>query len=300
MFELDVSSAVGLRRALEAVDRAPGGWESGVGAVVARAVVVELVRRVGRERVLALACRLSGVDEVRGRLCSEALDAVMLHRAEVVATAGDEEVWGCLVRRALWALDRAGVEESLHGLCGDSNPHRLLAKATAAGVVVGSLHAVGDGALSRARAVEVPGGLGRCELEVGVGDLGPVLSGVAGELVAVGVDDGLALSGTARVAQIAASSRSRERHTRAREDARVGGLAGLGVAPGAASAWMSLVAGSKKLGPESSLTLALRSGQGLSRHHRVWLEQVSAGVENSGAGGQLALFPRGWCEPAAA
>ena len=59
--------------------------------------------------------------------------------------------------------------------------------------------------------------------------------------------------GPGRVAELAASTRPRERHRSARQDAGEGVLGSLGVSPAAAGAWMSLVAGSRRGGLESAL-----------------------------------------------
>ena len=292
--DVDVASGVGLRRALEAVAAEPGGWESGLGVVVARAVVAELVRRVGRRRLGWMVSRLAGVDEVRGQLAGVVLDVLML-RPEEVETAGEGAVWGWLVRRCVWEMDRVAAEEALHGLAGDSRPQRLRARLEEAGVTLASLD---DEAVEAAVVMPLEAaGAGRVRRYCGVEDLGPVLGALVGVLEQAGVPGGVAAAGTARVAELAASWRASVRHTQARQDARGGGvLAGLGVGEDAASAWMSLVAGSKKLGAASSLVLALSRGEEVgagrwAERHGVWVSTVVAGVAASGQSGYEAA---GW------
>ena len=80
------------------------------------------------------------------------------------------------------------------------------------------------------------------------------------------------------MAELAASTYARERHRSARQDADDGVLWHLGVSPGAAGAWMSLVAGSRRGGLESALVWSLREriAEGLGTGDLAWDELLSA------------------------
>ena len=132
-----VRSSEGLGLLLARVAAEPGGWESSLGVVVAAAVVDELPRRVGPGRLAGRSDGLSGA-EALGLLRSEVLDVLMVHPS-LVAGAAEGDLWGWLVRRALWALERGGAEACLHGVCGDVNLCRLRERVRREGVVIGSL-----------------------------------------------------------------------------------------------------------------------------------------------------------------
>lgn len=312
-----VRSSEGLGLLLARVAAEPGGWESSLGVVVAAAVVDELPRRVGPGRLAGRSDGLSGA-EALGLLRSEVLDVLMVHPS-LVAGAAEGDLWGWLVRRALWALERGGAEACLHGVCGDVNLCRLRERVRREGVVIGSLsdEEVGWREHEARPVVGVPAS--RCEWFVEVGDLGPVLGRVVEGLVEAGTPEGPAGEGTARVAAIAARWRPTRRHSRARRDAREGVLSGLGASEAAAGAWMSLVAGSRRGGVESSMVWAVYRGEAgggaWAAAHRQWLGCVAAGVRpeavaegrggssraaglasrSSGLSEQLALFGEGWC-----
>ena len=97
-------------------------------------------------------------------------------------------------------------------------------------------------------------------------------------LIEVGVPQGLAWSGTRRMLEIATETAVNDRITRARAD---GQLALLGVSEKAAGAWMGLIVGTRRGGPESSYVLRVsRGGTGVtddeSRRLRVVGREVTA------------------------
>ncbi|WP_130865290.1 hypothetical protein [Acidipropionibacterium timonense] len=94
-------------------------------------------------------------------------------------------------------------------------------------------------------------------------------------LCGAGVAESLAWAGTCRCAQLAADHHAAARHTAARRDAR---LAGLGLSPDAASAWMSLLVGTRRGGPARSVLLRLRAGERVESDPQVarWLATIVA------------------------
>lgn len=97
-------------------------------------------------------------------------------------------------------------------------------------------------------------------------------------LIEVGVPQGLAWSGTRRMLEIATDTAVNDRITRARAD---GQLALLGVSEKAAGAWMGLIVGTRRGGPESSYVLRVsRGGTGVtddeSRRLRVVGRELTA------------------------
>lgn len=98
-------------------------------------------------------------------------------------------------------------------------------------------------------------------------------------LVEFGVPQGVAWSGTRRVLEIATSTGVNDRITRARAD---GALSLLGISEKAAGAWMGLIAGTRRGGPESSFVLRVsRGGVGVTedeaRRFSVVAREVAAG-----------------------
>ena len=98
-------------------------------------------------------------------------------------------------------------------------------------------------------------------------------------LIEVGVSQGLAWSGTRRMLEIATDTAVNDRITRARAD---GQLALLGISEKAAGAWMGLIVGTRRGGPESSYVLRVsRGGTGVTddeaRRLRVVGRELRAG-----------------------
>ena len=76
-------------------------------------------------------------------------------------------------------------------------------------------------------------------------------------MVEYGIPQGLAWRGTRRLLEIAATTAASERITRARADVEIECM---GISPAAAGAWMSLIVGTRRGGPQSSFVLRVSSG----------------------------------------
>lgn len=312
---VDVSSDEGLRGALVLV--AEVGWDSPVGVAVARAVEVELPGRVGAGVVASMGSgSAGGRGEVVDELVLAAWELLMLRPDTVARVEGD--LWAWLARRARWAVADALTVEGLHGLCGDGTASRLRRRCR--GVVFEGPEALeGPGvAPVGGGGVDSPGGRHRRAVVFArARDLGPVLGGVARAVAGVVPPFVDAAGAVARVAEIAGGARHARRHALAGRDGGAGGvLAGLGVGPVGARALMTLVAGSKRAGEESSVPLAVRAGAAVADEPGSWPEPARRALGRLavsfepvvGEGGQLCLFELdaaattaggGWCEPAA-
>jgi len=310
----DVSTSVGLASAWDAVEASPGVWESPLGHQVAKEIVRLVPLKVGPARVAELVLTGgAGRDEVVADLAASVVEMLLMRR-DLRAVGGD--LWAVLVTRAVWMVQGHQERNRQHGLSGDhAHPHRMRERVSFVDLDTPRLP-VGEG-YTAPGAVEVE----RRRVWVRDEDLGPCLVGVAQALVWASVPACVARAGTCRVAELAASTYTRERHRSAREDAGEGVLAALGVSPDAAGAWMSLVAGSRRGGLESALVWSLRErlseglgvgalawGEVLSTSQLRWLRTVAVGVvfqtpvapgrtgrthrlDGTDAGEQLALFP---------
>ena len=312
--EVDVSTSAGLAAALDAVEASPGVWDSPLGHQVAKEIVRLVPRKVGSGRVAELAAS-GGVswDEVVADLAAEALEMLLMRRD---LRAGGSDLWAVLVNHSVWMVQGRQERERQHGLSGDSaHPHRMRERVSF--IDLDTPHLPVGGGFAAPGSVEVE----RRRVWVRDEDLGPCLEEVVGALVWASVPACTARAGTCRVAELAASTRPRERHRSARQDAGEGVLASLGVSPDAAGAWMSLITGSRRGGLESALVWSLRErittglvagdlvwDEFLSTLQLRWLRTVVAGVvvqapvapaparrapahRMSGTGEQLALFP---------
>lgn len=312
--EVDVSTSAGLAAALDAVEASPGVWDSPLGHQVAKEIVRLVPRKVGSGRVAELAAS-GGVswDEVVADLAAEALEMLLMRRD---LRAGGSDLWAVLVNHSVWMVQGRQERERQHGLSGDSaHPHRMRERVSF--IDLDTPHLPVGGGFAAPGSVEVE----RRRVWVRDEDLGPCLEEVVGALVWASVPACTARAGTCRVAELAASTRPRERHRSARQDAGEGVLASLGVSPDAAGAWMSLITGSRRGGLESALVWSLRErittglvagdlvwDEFLSALQLRWLRTVVAGVvvqapvapaparrapahRMSGTGEQLALFP---------
>lgn len=313
--DVDVSTSAGLAAALDAVEASPGVWDSPLGRQVASEIVRLVPLKVGPGRVAELVdSGTASWGEVVADLAASVVEMLLMRRD---LRAAGSDLWAVLVTRAVWMVQGHQERNRQHGLSGDSaHPHRMRERVSCVGLDLADL-AAGTGFTSPG-SVEVE----RRRVWVRDEDLGPCLEGVADALVWAGVPACVARAGTCRVAELAASTYARERHRSAREDAGEGVLAALGVSPGAAGAWMSLVAGSRRGGLESALVWLLREriteglavaglawGEVLSASQMRWLRTVVAGVvvqapsaapaparrasshRKNGTGEQLALFP---------
>ena len=297
--DVDVSTSVRLAAVLEAVRGVPGGWDSALGAAVDAAVVAAVPGRVGGARISSLVDRgfWSGRDEVVGELVAAVRELVMM-RPVLLEVVEPDRLWPVVVRRAVWQVAAMAEGDRQRGLAGDSQPFRLRDRAGIcfsaedvsefAGEVVGAVAGVDfDRSGWRVASEDVAG---------------PVFGALVAVLVGAGVPEGVARGGTCRVVELAVGpGKRRERHSMARADGGV--LAGLGVSQDAAGAWMSLVVGSRRAGPESALVWTLRevlAGRGadragpvlvgsLSVAQRRWVRTVVDGT-GSPAGEQLELF----------
>ena len=187
--------------------------------------------------------------------------------------AGGSDLWAVLVNHSVWMVQGRQERERQHGLSGDSaHPHRMRERVSCSALDIADL-AAGTG-FTTPGSVEVE----RRRVWVRDEDLGPCLEEVVEALVWASVPACTARAGTCRVAELAASTRPRERHRSARQDAGEGVLGSLGVSPAAAGAWMSLVAGSRRGGLESALlwTLRERSASGVGVEGPAWDEVLSA------------------------
>lgn len=312
--DVDVSTSAGLAAALDAVEASPGVWDSPLGHQVAKEIVRLVPMRVGPGRVSALVAS-GGVswDEVVADLAAEALEMLLMRRD---LRAGGSDLWAVLVNHSVWMVQGHQERARQHGLSGDSaHPHRMRERVSF--IDLDTPHLPVGGGFAAPGSVEVE----RRRVWVRDEDLGPCLEEVVEALVWASVPACTARAGTCRVAELAASTRPRERHRSARQDAGEGFLASLGVSPDAAGAWMSLVAGSRRGGLESALVWSLRErlaaglGAGdlvwdefLTVLQRRWLKTVAAGVvvqvpvspaparrapvrHLDGPGRQLTLFP---------
>lgn len=282
--DVDVSTSAGLAAALDAVEASPGVWDSPLGHQVAKEIVRLVPMRVGPGRVSALVAS-GGVswDEVVADLAAEALEMLLMRRE---LRAGGSDLWAVLVNHSVWMVQGRQERERQHGLSGDSaHPHRMRERVSF--IDLDTPHLPVGGGFAAPGSVEVE----RRRVWVRDEDLGPCLEEVVEALVWASVPACTARAGTCRVAELAASTRPRERHRSARQDAGEGFLASLGVSPDAAGAWMSLVAGSRRGGLESALVWSLRErlaaglGAGdlvwdefLTVLQRRWLKTVAAGV----------------------
>ncbi|OLO85148.1 hypothetical protein BKH12_04820 [Actinomyces naeslundii] len=313
--EVDVSTSAGLASALDAVEASPGVWDSPLGRQVAKKIVRLVPLKVGPGRVASLmSSGAASWDEVVADLAAEALEMLLMRRD---LRAGGSDLWAVLVNHSVWMVQGHQERNRQHGLSGDhAHPHRMRKRVSCVGLDLADL-AAGTG-FTAPGSVEVE----RRRVWVRDEDLGPCLEGVADALVWAGVPACVARAGMCRVAELAASTKPRERHRSAREDAGEGVLAALGVSPDAAGAWMSLAAGSRRGGLESALVWLLRErlaeglgidglawGEVLSASQLRWLRTVVAGVvvqapsaapssarrasshRMIGDGEQLALFP---------
>lgn len=311
---VDVSTSAGLAAALDAVEASPEVWDSPLGHQVAKEIVRLVPKKVGPGRVSALVAS-GGVswDEVVADLAAEALEMLLMRRE---LRAGGSDLWAVLVNHSVWMVQGHQERNRQHGLSGDSaHPHRMRERVSF--IDLDTPHLPVGGGFAAPGSVETE----RRRVWVRDEDLGPCLEGVVDALVWASIPICVARAGTCRVAELAASTRPRERHRSARQDAGDGVLASLGVSPGAAGAWMSLVAGSRRGGLESALVWSLREriteglGDGdlvwdefLSASQLRWLKTVVAGVvvqapvapaparrapvrHLDGSGVQLTLFP---------
>ena len=312
---VDVSTSAGLAAALDAVEASPEVWDSPLGHQVAKEIVRLVPKKVGPGRVAELVAS-GGVswDEVVADLAASVVEMLLMRRDLRSAAGGD--LWAVLATRAVWMVQGHQERERQQGLSGDSaHPHRMRERVSCTALDVADI-AAGAG-FTAPGALEVE----RRRTWVRDEDLGPCLEEVVDALVWASVPACTARAGTCRVAELAASTYARERHRSARQDAGEGVLWNLGVSPGAAGAWMSLVAGSRRGGLESALVWSLREriaeGQVtgdlvwddfLSALQLRWLKTVVSGVvvqapvapaparrapahRMSGTGEQLALFP---------
>ena len=274
--DVDVSTSVRLAAVLEAVRGVPGGWDSALGAAVDAAVVAAVPGRVGGARISSLVDRgfWSGRDEVVGELVAAVRELVMM-RPVLLEVVEPDRLWPVVVRRAVWQVAAMAEGDRQRGLAGDSQPFRLRDRAGIcfsaedvsefAGEVVGAVAGVDfDRSGWRVASEDVAG---------------PVFGALVAVLVGAGVPEGVARGGTCRVVELAVGpGKRRERHSMARADARGGVLAGLGVSQDAAGAWMSLVVGSRRAGPESALVWTLRevlAGRGADRAGPVLVGSLS-------------------------
>ena len=313
--DVNVSTSAGLAAALDAVEASPGVWDSPLGHQVAKEIVRLVPMKVGPARFAELVSTGSaGRDEVVADLAASVVEMLLMRRDLRSAAGGD--LWAVLATRAVWMVQGHQERERQQGLSGDSaHPHRMRERVSCTGLDVADV-AAGAG-FTAPGSVEVE----RRRVWVRDEDLGPCLEGVVDALVWASVPACIARAGTCRVAELAASTYARERHRSARQDAGEGVLWNLGVSPGAAGAWMSLVAGSRRGGLESALVWSLREriaeglvagdlawDEFLSASQLRWLGTVVAGVvvqapvapaparrapahRMSGIGEQLALFP---------
>lgn len=282
--DVDVSTSAGLAAALDAVEASPGVWDSPLGHQVAKEIVRLVPMKVGPGRVSSLVAS-GGVswDEVVADLAAEALEMLLMRRD---LRAGGSDLWAVLVNHSVWMVQGRQERARQHGLSGDSaHPHRMRERVSCSALDIADL-AAGTG-FTAPGSVEVE----RRRVWVRDEDLGPCLGEVVDALVWASVPACTARAGTCRVAELAASTRPRERHRSARQDAGEGVLASLGVSPDAAGAWMSLVAGSRRGGLESALVWSLREriaagtgagdlvwGEFLTALQLRWLKTVAAGV----------------------
>ena len=269
--DVDVSTSAGLAAALDAVEASPGVWDSPLGHQVAKEIVRLVPMKVGPGRVSSLVAS-GGVswDEVVADLAAEALEMLLMRRD---LRAGGSDLWAVLVNHSVWMVQGRQERARQHGLSGDSaHPHRMRERVSCSALDIADL-AAGTG-FTAPGSVEVE----RRRVWVRDEDLGPCLEGVVDALVWASVPACTARAGTCRVAELAASTRPRERHRSARQDAGEGVLASLGVSPDAAGAWMSLVAGSRRGGLESALVWSLRErlAEGLGAGDLVWGEFLTA------------------------
>lgn len=268
---VDVSTSAGLAAALDAVEASPGVWDSPLGHQVAKEIVRLVPEKVGPRRVSALVAS-GGVswDEVVADLAAEALEMLLMRRE---LRAGGSDLWAVLVNHSVWMVQGHQERNRQHGLSGDSaHPHRMRERVSF--IDLDTPHLPVGGGFAAPGSVETE----RRRTWVRDEDLGPCLEGVVDALVWASVPACTARAGTCRVAELAASTRPRERHRSARQDAGDGVLWHLGVSPGAAGAWMSLVAGSRRGGLESALVWSLREriAEGLGTGDLVWDEFLSA------------------------
>lgn len=269
--DVDVSTSAGLAAALDAVEASPGVWDSPLGHQVAKEIVRLVPKKVGPGRVSALVAS-GGVSwgEVVADLAAEALEMLLMRRD---LRAGGSDLWAVLVNHSVWMVQGRQERERQHGLSGDSaHPHRMRERVSF--IDLDTPHLPVGGGFAAPGSVETE----RRRVWVRDEDLGPCLEGVVDALVWASVPACTARAGTCRVAELAASTRPRERHRSAHQDAGEGVLASLGVSPGAAGAWMSLVAGSRRGGLESALVWSLREriAEGLGDGDLVWDEFLSA------------------------
>lgn len=269
--DADVSTSAGLAAALDAVEASPGVWDSPLGHQVAKEIVRLVPMKVGPGRVSSLVAS-GGVswDEVVADLAAEALEMLLMRRD---LRAGGSDLWAVLVNHSVWMVQGRQERARQHGLSGDSaHPHRMRERVSCSALDIADL-AAGTG-FTAPGSVEVE----RRRVWVRDEDLGPCLGEVVDALVWASVPACTARAGTCRVAELAASTRPRERHRSARQDAGEGVLASLGVSPDAAGAWMSLVAGSRRGGLESALVWSLRErlAEGLGAGDLVWGEFLTA------------------------
>ena len=265
--DVDVSTSAGLAAALDAVEASPGVWDSPLGHQVAKEIVRLVPMKVGPGRVSSLVAS-GGVswDEVVADLAAEALEMLLMRRD---LRAGGSDLWAVLVNHSVWMVQGRQERARQHGLSGDSaHPHRMRERVSCSALDIADL-AAGTG-FTTPGSVEVE----RRRVWVRDEDLGPCLGEVVDALVWASVPACTAC----RVAELAASTKPRERHRSARQDAGEGVLASLGVSPDAAGAWMSLIAGSRRGGLESALVWSLRErlAEGLAAGDLVWDEFLSA------------------------
>ncbi|WP_139738356.1 hypothetical protein [Actinomyces wuliandei] len=261
----DTTTSQGLLAAAQAVLDQPRRWDSPLGAQVATSLTRAVPHRWTRP--------WPALDDVTHEVLTTVLTST--HAMTAWARAHPhQDLWGWVITRALRALADQAAADRLCGLTGDRTATRLADR-------------LGPGAVTRTTHPLTPQGHDPVPPRPWGGpvtphDLGPVLTSLVNLLTATGLHPAVATTGTCRLLELAVAGEKDRRHTRARADARDDGtLARLGVTPDAAGAWMSALTGSRRLGPGSAITLALRDGHPLTPAQEAWLVEILLGTPTS-------------------
>ena len=199
----------GLRAAI--AEAAEEGWEGPATGVVARSLDAATGRQLAKAVKRGVVFSSLGREESRLDTMGWAWQVLRLSEAAIVSAASPWGYWTASTKNQVgrWR-DAPSPEEAF------------------------------DPSMMPIEAEPLPG---ECDAPlVGIGEIGPVLSGAVEALVGAGVDETAAWAGMRRVAELAQSASSRA-HTSAAQDPR---LADLGYSPAAARRMMTLVKGSRR------------------------------------------------------
>lgn len=255
----DVSTSAGLRTALGACQEL--GWDSPAGRAIEAAVVARAASAMGW-----VASRRSGHASREETIadCASMLWEVLRRSPAKVAAAAKP-----------WAFATEAAVRQIAAADARAVPTVVVDGATMDQVVPTEL---GETFVPATDMAVSP------ETHVSIHDLiesaSPSWRAIVDLVRGVGVEEGRAWAITCRCAEIAASAPESRRHSAARGDAD---LAGLGLSPDAAAAWMNLLVGTRRGGPSGSVLLRARIDPTSLKNDPVierWLATIVGGLSS--------------------